>query len=167
VFGLCHLLGFNFAPRIKDLKDRKLYAIEKSSTYPLLEPLIGGTIDIVAITSQWPMLMRLKASIEAGAVLPSTILRKLAAAGPGNALSRALRAIGRIERNLFTLQWLSDPELRQRSHAGLNKGEASNALRRAVRDSQARDQSPHRLAAYRGEILRNLLKASWSPAPPP
>ena len=76
--------------------------------------------------------MRLKASIEAGAVLPSAILRKLAAAGPGNALSRALRTLGRIERTLFTLQWLSDPDLRQRSHAGLNKGEASNSLRRAV-----------------------------------
>ena len=60
------------------------------------------------------------------------ILRKLAAAGAGNALSRALRALGRTERTLFTLQWLSDPALRQRSHAGLNKGEASNALRRAV-----------------------------------
>src|SRR3954465_7844540 len=45
---------------------------------------------------------------------------------------RALRAVGRIERTLFTLQWLSDPALRQRSHAGLNKGEASNSLRRAV-----------------------------------
>jgi TnpA family transposase len=43
-----------------------------------------------------------------------------------------LRALGRIERTLFTLQWLSDPELRQRSHAGLNKGEARNSLRRAV-----------------------------------
>jgi TnpA family transposase len=43
-----------------------------------------------------------------------------------------LRALGRIKRTLFTLQWLSDPALRQRSHAGLNKGEASNALRRAV-----------------------------------
>jgi energy-coupling factor transporter ATP-binding protein EcfA2 len=50
----------------------------------------------------------------------------------GNALLRALRALARIERTLFTLQWLSDPVLRQRSHAGLNKGEASNTLRRAV-----------------------------------
>jgi TnpA family transposase len=33
---------------------------------------------------------------------------------------------------LFTLQWLSDPALRQRSRTGLNKGEASNALRRAM-----------------------------------
>jgi TnpA family transposase len=77
--------------------------------------------------------MRLKASIEAGAVLPSAILRKLAAAGPGNALSRALRTLGRIERTLFTLQWLSDPDLRQRSHAGLNK--ARPAIRCAVPSS--------------------------------
>ena len=38
--------------------------------------------------------MRVKASIEAGAVAPSVILRRLAAAGAGNALSRALRAVG-------------------------------------------------------------------------
>ena len=72
------------------------------------------------------------------------ILRKLSAAGPGNALSRALRALGRIERTLFTLQWLSDPTLRQRSHAGLNKGEASNALRRAIffhRQGEIRDRT--------------------------
>jgi TnpA family transposase len=117
VFGLCNLLGFRFAPRIKDRKDRKLYAIEKPGTYPLLEPLIGDTVETSALVNQWAVLMRLKASIQAGTVMPSVILRKLAAAGAGNALSRALRALGRIERTLFTLQWLSDPDLRQRSHA--------------------------------------------------
>jgi hypothetical protein len=64
--------------------------------------------------------------------------------GPATSLSRALRALGRIERTLFTLQWLSDPALRQRSHAGLNKGEASNALRRAVffhRQGEIRDRT--------------------------
>ncbi|HBH41727.1 MAG TPA: Tn3 family transposase, partial [Rhizobiales bacterium] len=81
VFGLCHLLGFRFAPRIKDLKDRKLYAIEKPGTYPLLEPLIGDTVETAAVISQWAVLMRLKASIQAGRVMPSVILRKLAAAG--------------------------------------------------------------------------------------
>jgi TnpA family transposase len=132
VFGLCHLLGYRFAPRIKDLKDRKLYTVEKPANWPLLAPLIGDAVETAAILGQWGELMRLKASIEAGAVVPSVILRKLAVAGAGNMLSRALRALGRIERTLFTLQWLSDPALRQRSHAGLNKGEASNSLRRAV-----------------------------------
>jgi hypothetical protein len=40
--------------------------------------------------------------------------------------------------------WLSDPALRQRSHAGLNKGETSNALRRAVffhRQGEFRDRT--------------------------
>ena len=144
VFGLCHLLGFRFAPRIKDLKERKLYTIDKPSSYPLLEPLIGDTVETAAITSQWAELLRLKASIQAGVVVPSVILRKLAAAGNSNSLSRALRALGRIERTLFTLQWLSDPDLRQRSHAGLNKGEASNSLRRAVffhRQGEIRDRT--------------------------
>lgn len=144
VFGLCHLLDFRFAPRIKDLKDRKLYAIQKPGTYPILEPLIGGMADTKAIAEQWLQLERLAASINVGRVAPSVILRKLAAAGPDNALARALQAIGRIERTLFTLDWLSDPNLRQRSHAGLNKGEASNALRRAIffhRQGEIRDRT--------------------------
>ena len=37
-----------------------------------------------------------------------------------------------MERTLFTLDWISDPALRRRSNAGLNKGEAHHALKRAV-----------------------------------
>ena len=49
-----------------------------------------------------------------------------------NALAKTLREIGRLERSLFTLDWISDPALRRRANAGLNKGEARNALARAV-----------------------------------
>ncbi len=104
MFALAQILGVRFAPRIKDLKDRKLYAIEKADTYSVLKPLIGEAVDTAALVRDWGELIRVRASIEAGAVAPSTILRKLAASGPDNALSRALRALGRIERTLFTLQ---------------------------------------------------------------
>lgn len=40
--------------------------------------------------------------------------------------------MGRIERSLFTLDWLQNIELRRCVNAGLNKGEAKNALARAV-----------------------------------
>ena len=33
---------------------------------------------------------------------------------------------------MFTLDWISDPALRRRTNAGLNKGEARNALARGV-----------------------------------
>jgi hypothetical protein len=49
-----------------------------------------------------------------------------------------------IERSLFTLEWMKDPELRRRVQVGLNKGEARNALARAVffnRQGDVRDRS--------------------------
>ncbi len=60
------------------------------------------------------------------------MLRKLGSYPRQNGLAVALREVGRIERTLFTLDWLQDVELRRRVHAGLNKGEAKNALARAV-----------------------------------
>ena len=37
-----------------------------------------------------------------------------------------------MERTLFTLDWISDPALRRRANAELDKGEARNALARAM-----------------------------------
>jgi hypothetical protein len=59
-------------------------------------------------------------------------MRRLAAFPRQNALARALREIGCLERTLFILDWISDPALRRRSNAGLNKGEARNSLARAL-----------------------------------
>jgi len=132
VFGLCHLLGFRFAPRIRDLADRRLYVVGARTAYEALDPLIGGTIDIRFIAENWDELLRLAASIKAGTVAPSGILRRLAAYPRQNALAKSLKEIGRLERTLFTLDWISDPALRRRTNAGLNKGEARNALARAV-----------------------------------
>ncbi len=57
----------------------------------------------------------------------------------------ALREFGRIERTPFILSWLQSVDLlRRRVHAGLNKGEARNALARAVflcRLGEIRDRS--------------------------
>lgn len=60
------------------------------------------------------------------------MLRKLAFYPRQNRLALALREMGRIERTLFTLEWLQSPELRRRATAGLNKGEAKHTLKRAV-----------------------------------
>ena len=132
MFGLCHLLGFRFAPRIRDLADRRLYIVGARTVYKALDPLIGGTIDSRTIAENWDELLRLAASIKAGTVAPSAILRRLAAYPRQNALAKSLKEIGRLERTLFMLDWISDPALRRRTNAGLNKGEARNALARAV-----------------------------------
>ena len=144
VFALCHLLGFRFAPRIRDLADKRLYIPGKASQWPTLSPLIGGSINTKLVEQQLEEVLRLAASIQQGTVTASLILRKLGSYPRQNSLALALREIGRMERTLFMLEWLRDPVLRRRVTAGLNKGEAHNALARAVcfnRLGEIRDRS--------------------------
>ena len=126
------MLGFRFAPRIRDLGDHKIYPIGKPGKYPALQSLIGGTVQTKRIEQYWDDLLRLTCSIGLGTVSASLILGKLAAYPRQNGLALSLRELGRIERTLFTLEWIQNPELRLRVHLGLNKGEARNSLARAV-----------------------------------
>jgi TnpA family transposase len=144
VFGMCRLLGFQFAPRIRDLKEKRLYILPGMTAPPELDALVAGAVNLRVITEHWSELLRLATSIKTGTVTASVILRKLAAYPRQNSLALALRELGKLERTLFTLQWLQDPQLRRRSHVGLNKGEQQNALRRAVffnRLGEIRDRS--------------------------
>lgn len=144
VFALTHLLGFRFAPRIRDLTDRRLFVPGKPGDYPALSALIGGTVNAKLIRTQWDDILRLAMSIQHGTVTASLMLRKLGSYPRQNGLAVALRELGRIERSLFTLDWLQHVELRRRVQAGLSKGEARNALARAVffnRLGELRDRS--------------------------
>ncbi|RSU45529.1 Tn3 family transposase [Sphingobium yanoikuyae] len=132
VFALCHLLGFRFAPRLRDIGDRKLGSIAAPSTYKGIENLMGRTIKTAATEADWDDIVRIVASIKDGTVAPSVILRKLAAYKRQNRLDFALAELGRIERTLFTLDWLEQPELRRACQAGLNKGEARHTLAAAI-----------------------------------
>ncbi len=94
--------------------------------------MIGGTLNINHVRAHWDEILRFAASIKQGTVTASLMLRKLDSYPRQNGLAVALRELGRIERTLFILDWLQNVDLRRRVHAGLNKGEARNALARAV-----------------------------------
>ena len=132
VFALCALLGFQFAPRIPGLKHRRLYSFDKPSIYPTLEPMIVGRINVELIRAHWQEILRIVASIRAGTVTASLIMRQLAAHKRQNGVAAALRELGRLERTLFTLDWVNDPELRRTTGQELNKGESRNSMSRAV-----------------------------------
>jgi len=161
VFGLMHLLGFRFAPRIRDLSDTKLYIPRGEAGYNALKTMIGGTLNIKHVRTHWDEILRLATSIKQGTVTASLMLRKLGSYPRQNGLAIALRELGRIERTLFILDWLQSVELRRRVHAGLNKGEARNALARAVffyRLGEIRDRSFEQ-QRYRASGL-NLVTAA-------
>jgi TnpA family transposase len=101
VFALLALLGFEFAPRIPDLKHRRLYSFAKPSAYPTLEPLIAGRINLTLIRAHWLEILRVATSIRTGTVTASLIMRQLAAYPRQNGVAAALRELGRLERTLF------------------------------------------------------------------
>ena len=121
VFALMHLLGYRFAPRIRDLGDTKLYVPKGEAAYAALRPMIGGTLNVKVICAHWDEILRLATSIKLGTVTASLMLRKLGSYPRQNGLAVALRELGRIERTLFILDWLQSVELRRRVRAGLTR----------------------------------------------
>lgn len=162
VFGLMHLLGFRFAPRIRDLGDTKLFIPKGDAAYDALKSMISSDkLNIKQIRTHWDEILRLATSIKQGTVTASLMLRRLGSYPRQNGLAVALRELGRIERTLFILDWLQSVELRRRVQAGLNKGEARNALARAVffnRLGEIRDRSFEQ-QRYRASGL-NLVTAA-------
>jgi hypothetical protein len=134
---------------------------DEPSTYGTLAPLIGGVINRKQVVGHWDEILRLATSIKHGSVTASLMLRKLGAYPRQNGLAVALRELGKVERTLFLLQNISSPELRRRIHVGLNKGEAKNALARAVffnRLGELRDRT-HENQRHRASGL-NLVVAA-------
>jgi TnpA family transposase len=158
VFALLALLGFQFAPRIPDLKSRRIYSFAKSSAYPTLEPLIAGRINVALIRTHWAEILRVAASIRTGTVTASLIMRQLASYPRQNGVAAALRELGRLERTLFTLDWLEDPELRWQTSRELNKGESRNSPgARRLHPSARGNSRPH---------LRKSAASRLRPEPP-
>ncbi len=94
--------------------------------------MVGGKAREDLIVANWPDIFRCAATMTAGKIRPSQLLRKLASYPRQNNLAVALREVGRIERTLFIIEWI-----RIRTCSGVLrsvfKGEAHHALKNALR----------------------------------
>lgn len=161
VFALCTMLGFRFCPRLRDFPDRRLASLGPVASYPALGSLIGRRVKTDTIREHWGEVLRLVASLKAGHVAPSAMLRKLAAYERQNQVDLALQEIGRIERTFFMLDWLETPDLRRRCQAGLNKSEQRHVLTQAIctfRQGRIIDRT-HETLQYRASGLNLVIAA--------
>ena len=53
IFALCYLLGYDFMPRIRDLKDQQLYRIDKYADYGVFDPLLTKSADVSITLELW------------------------------------------------------------------------------------------------------------------
>ncbi|WP_117196761.1 MULTISPECIES: Tn3 family transposase [Pseudomonas syringae group] len=133
LFGTSGILGYQLVLRIRDLPSKRLYVFNPAETPKVLRKLVGGKIREELIVANWPDLFRCAATMTAGKIKPSQLLRKLASYPRQNDLAVALREVGRVERTLFIIEWILDTDMQRRAQIGLNKGEAHHALKNALR----------------------------------
>ena len=132
VFAVTSLLGYQFVPRIRDLPSKRLHVFDLGAVANELRALIGSKARSELIAANWPDVLRSAATMVTGAIAPSQLLRKFASYPRQHDLAVALREIGCVERTLFIIEWVLDPEMRRRAHIGLNKGESRHALKKCA-----------------------------------
>ena len=78
IFGLCHLLGFAFMPRFKDIASQRLFKVDRATSYGSIDSLFDGTVDIALIREQWDQLVRVAASLKQRTAPAHVVLMRLA-----------------------------------------------------------------------------------------
>lgn len=128
VFGLAHLLGIQLMPRMRTWNKVAFYRPDKETRYQHIDSLFTRTINWQLIETHWQDLMQVILSIQAGTVLPSTLLQRLGSHSRQSKLYQAFRELGRVIRTKFLLEFISNTPLRARIIAETTKIEAYHSF---------------------------------------
>ena len=134
VFGVAHLLGYTFAPRIKNFKKSVLYSPLSRSVYQTQGfPIFPDRVTSEElILPQWDNILRLAATIALRETTASQIFKRLSSYSLQHPLYQALKEYGRLIKTQFLLRYIDDVELRQAIERQLNIVELIHRFSKAV-----------------------------------
>jgi TnpA family transposase len=134
LFGVMHLLGFAFAPRIKNVPGQRLYAFEKRKGYEHqgYKLLPDAYIHTPPVAEQWDEILRFVATIKLKETTASQLFKRLNSYARQHPLYCALKEFGKILKSEFLLRYIADVTLRQAIEKQLNKIENANKFSRAI-----------------------------------
>lgn len=164
VFGLTHLLGFSFAPRIKGIGKQRLYLFRGHDRAEregwAITP--SGYVNDALIRENWDDLLRLVATIKLKENTASDIFRRLNSYSRQHALYQTLKAFGQIVKSLFILRYVDDLDLRQAIERQLNKVELANRFTRAVavgnpREFTQAEKEEQEIAEACNRLIKNSI----------
>ena len=136
VFGVTHLLGFSFAPRLKNLKAKTIYTFHRHPIKAYQEQgfriLPSKYINEQLIREHWDDILRFVATIKLKHATASQLFKRLNSYSKQHPLYAALKEFGRIPKSDFILRYVDLVEFRQAIEKQLNKSESSNKFSKAV-----------------------------------
>lgn len=138
IFGITHLLGYSFAPRIKDFKEKNLYCFDsktkkeyEKNNYRIL-PNGKNYINVKVIEENWDDVLRFITTIKLRETTASQLLKRLSSCSRKHRIYQSLNEFGKIVRTIFLLKYIDDVKLRQSIEKQLNKVESANKFAKAV-----------------------------------
>jgi TnpA family transposase len=132
VFGLFWCLGYQFSPRLAELKETRFWRIDPAANYGALNGLSLHRINTNLIANNWDDILRVAGSLKVGTVHASTLVQALQRKGHPTILGRAIAELGRIAKTLYLLNYIDDEHYRRRIQIQLNRGEGRHGVARHV-----------------------------------
>ena len=163
---MARLLGFDLCPRLKNLNDHRLHLPVDFPFPPSIESIVRPDLFLSIIESQWDELVRLTASIKAGKVTATAVLKRFGSVASGDPLYRAGRTLGRLERSIFPGDVLISDDFRRQLHRDLSHTESVHSLQRKIYQGgigAKRGSRSEEMAAISGSLtsLTNIVIA-WN-----
>lgn len=164
IFAVTHLLGFSYAPRIKNIGDQTLYGFrsrgdsDHASWTIALDRLVRE--DLVLARSD--DVLRLIATIKLKESPASEIFRRLNSYAKQHDLHRALTAFGQIIKTLFVLRYVDEIDLRQAIEQQLSRIELAHRFTRDVavgnpREFDHTDRESQEVAESCNRLIKNAI----------
>jgi TnpA family transposase len=132
VFGLFHLLGYQFRPRLADLGEARFWRIDPQAAYGGLNGLARNRFNTGLIASNWEDLLRVAGSLATKRLKASEFLRSLRGSQRSATLAAALAELGRIAKTLYLLDYIDSATYRRHILVLFNRQEARHRLARRV-----------------------------------
>lgn len=134
-FALFDLVGLRLSPRIAKLTEAQLWRPHPAGHYqrwPQAGSLLRNHAQVDQIAEHWDDLLRIAGSLKQGYVSAALLIARLQAGSRQHPLAKALLEYGKLRRTLHALRWFTDEAFRRRIGRQLNRGEATNDLRRFI-----------------------------------
>lgn len=164
--ALARLLGFDLCPRLRELKQRRLFVPRGVAVPDEIASVCLANADLAAIEAQWDPLVHLTASVMSGHASAVAALARFGSAARGDPIYDAGVQLGKLLRTAFLADYFVNAGFRRELLRVLNRGEAVNSLKRAiytgrVAPTQARRADEMQAVADALSLLANIVMA-WN-----
>jgi TnpA family transposase len=166
--ALSHGTGFDMCPRLKALKDRHLFLPRGCEVPEILKSICEANLDFDQVPTYWDQWVHLIASVHSGHTSAVSVMARFGSAARGDPLYEVGVGIGRLLRTIFLADYFVKPAFRRELLRVLNRGEATNALKRLiytgrVANYQAKSEDEMQAVADALSLLANIVMA-WNTA---